>query len=140
MKRHSPFSGFTMIELLLVLVILGVLAVMVVPRFAGRSEQARVTAARSDLATISLALDAFEIDTGRYPTRDEGLEALILQPSNALNWSGPYLKGDQVPRDPWGNPYQYIFPSTRVSGGYDLYSFGPDGQQGGGDDIYPGQQ
>ncbi len=138
--RRRRTQGFTMIELLLVLVILGVLAVMVVPRFAGRSEQARETAAKSDLARIGVALDSFEIDTGRYPSTADGLDALVRQPSNTNNWRGPYLSGAQAePRDPWGNPYQYVYPSRRNEGGYDLYSFGPDGQEGTDDDIYPGQ-
>ncbi len=143
MKRHErrrPMRGFTMIELLLVLVILGVLAVMVVPRFAGRSEQARVTAAKNDLARLVVALDSFEIDNGRYPDSSEGLAALVRRPNNVTNWTGPYLQNVQSePKDPWGNPYRYVYPSRRNEGGYDLYSIGPDGQEGTDDDIYPGQ-
>ncbi|GMV95855.1 MAG: hypothetical protein AMXMBFR83_02250 [Phycisphaerae bacterium] len=125
--------GFTLVELLLVLVILAVLAMVVVPKFTGRSEQARVTAARTDITNIETALDAFEVDCGRYPSSDEGLLALLQPPGNVQNWRGPYLKKG-VPSDPWGHPYVYRFPGTRTAGGYDLYSFGPDGREGN-DDI-----
>ncbi len=97
-------NGFTLIELLLVLVILTALAAVVVPKFTRRSEQARITAAITDIANIEVALDAFEIDTGRYPTSQEGLGALVVQPSNALEWKGPYIKRG-IPSDPWGNLY-----------------------------------
>jgi general secretion pathway protein G len=126
--------GFTLIELLLVLVILGVLAVVVVPRFTGRSEQARMTAARTDIASLEVALDAFEVDNGRFPTTEEGLAALVQQPSGLQNWQGPYIRRG-VPKDPWGNPYIYRFPGQHNRNGFDLYSMGPDGREGGGDDI-----
>jgi general secretion pathway protein G len=127
-------AGFTLIELLLVLVILGVLAVMVVPRFTGRSEQARITAARTDIANLSLALDTFEVDNGRFPTTEEGLAALVQQPSGQTNWNGPYIRG-RVPTDPWGNSYIYRYPGQHNHNSFDLYSMGPDGQEGGEDDI-----
>jgi len=126
--------GFTLIELLLVLVILAALAAIVVPKFTRRSEQARITAARTDIANLEVALDAFEIDTGRYPTSSEGLGALVQQPGNVVDWRGPYIKRG-VPRDPWRNPYVYKQPGQYNQYGYDIYSFGPNGQQGGGDDI-----
>lgn len=127
-------SGFTLIELLLVMVILSVLALIVVPRFTGRSEQARVVAAQSTIASLEMALEAFEVDTGRYPTTDEGLNALVDPPPAISNWRGPYLRRG-VPDDPWGNPYIYLCPGERNPNAYDLYSFGPDGREGGGDDI-----
>jgi general secretion pathway protein G len=130
--RRLP--GFTLIELLLVLVILAVLAAVVVPKFTKRSEQARVAAAKTDISNLDTAFDAFEVDTGRYPTSDEGIKALMEQPSNAKDWKGPYLKR-LVLNDPWGNPYVYRCPGQHNTSGYDLYSFGPDGQEGGGDDI-----
>lgn len=133
-NTHSRRSGFTLIELLLVLVILTVLAAVVVPKFTRRSEQARITAARADIANIELALDAFEIDNGRYPTTQEGLTALVQQPPDLPNWRGPYLKRG-APKDPWGNPYQYRCPGQYNTDGYDLFSFGPDGQEGTSDDI-----
>lgn len=134
MLRISYRSGFTLIELLLVMVILVVLAAVVVPKFAGRSEQARVTAAKTDISNIETALDAFEIDTGRYPTNEEGLIALVDEPANVKNWKGPYLK-KAIQNDPWGNPYQYASPGTHSKSGYDLYSYGPSGQEGANDAI-----
>jgi len=130
---HSR-SAFTLIELLLVLVILATLAAVVVPRFAKRSEQARITAARTDISNLEVALDAFEVDTGRYPTTEEGLAALVEAPLTVTGWKGPYIKRG-VPKDPWGNPYVYRCPGQHNVNGYDLYSYGPDGQDGGGDDI-----
>ena len=126
--------GFTLIELLLVLVILAALAAVVVPKFTRRSEQAKVTAASTDVSNIEVALDAFEVDCGRHPTTEEGLRALLEQPSNAAGWKGPYLKKG-MPKDPWGNPYLYRCPGQHNVDGYDLYSWGPNGQEGGGDDI-----
>jgi general secretion pathway protein G len=131
---YARTRGFTLVELLLVLVILAVLAAVVVPKFTKRSEQARTTAATTDISNLGTALDAFEIDTGRYPTSDEGLRALIEAPANAKDWKGPYLKR-AVANDPWGNLYVYRAPGQNNASGYDLYSFGPDGQEGGGDDI-----
>ena len=128
-----PAHGFTLIELLLVLVILATLAAIVVPKFTRRSEQAKLTAATTEISHIALALDTFEVDCGRYPTTEEGLKALVEQPSNADGWHGVYL--DREPKDPWGKPYVYRYPGQHNTSGYDLYSFGPDGQDGGGDDI-----
>jgi general secretion pathway protein G len=127
-------KGFTLIELLLVVAILAILASVVVPRFAKRSEQARNTAAATDIANIGVALDAFEVDCGRYPTTEEGLKALVEQPSSVKNWNSQgYLKS--LKSDPWGNPYQYRCPGTHNAKSYDLLSLGPDGQEGTADDI-----
>jgi len=126
--------GFTLIELLLVLVILAALATIVVPKFTKRSEQAKVTAAKTDIVNLEVAIDAFEIDTSRYPTTSEGLKALIEQPSSADGWKGPYIKHG-VPKDPWSNVYTYKQPGQHNESGYDLYSAGPDKQQGNDDDI-----
>ena len=126
--------GFTLIELLLVLVIISVLAAVVVPKFTRRSEQARITAARADISSLEVALDAFEIDTGRFPTNEEGLSGLVEEPADLREWYGPYIKRG-VPKDPWGNPYVYRYPGEHNTRGYDLHSYGPDGQDGGGDDI-----
>ncbi|WP_428937145.1 type II secretion system major pseudopilin GspG [Fontivita pretiosa] len=131
--KRARRRGFTLIELLLVLVILAVLASVVVPKFTARSEQARVTAAKTDIAQLETALDAFEVDNGRFPTTDEGLAALLQAPANVTNWRGPYIKRG-LPKDPWGNPYVYVYPGTHNPNGYDLYSFGPDGREGN-DDI-----
>ena len=134
--RQRSRSAFTLIELLLVLVILGILAAIVVPKFAGRTEQARVTAAQTQLASFGTALDAFEVDTGSYPKGKGGLIDLIQQPRDAQNWRGPYLKDKgEVPLDPWGNAYIYECPGKHNPSGYDLMSMGPDGRVGGDDDI-----
>lgn len=131
--------GFTLIELLLVLVILGILAAIVVPKFSGRTEQARVTAAQSQIATFGTALDAFEVDNGFYPKGKNGLQELIQAPRDASNWRGPYLKND-IPLDPWGRAYIYECPGRRNPTSYDLMSMGPDGNEGGDDDITNWQQ
>jgi general secretion pathway protein G len=133
-RRLDARGGFTLIELLLVLVILGTLAAVVVPKFARRSEQARVTAARTDISNLGVALDSYEIDNGRYPTTQQGLDALVNQPSGADDWNGAYIQRG-VPNDPWGNPYVYRCPGQHNTDGYDLYSYGPDGQAGTDDDI-----
>ena len=133
-NRNRARSAFTLIELLLVMVILVILAAVVVPKFTGRSEQARNTAAKTDIAAIDGAIDQFEVDNGRYPSNEEGLSALFQAPSGLSNWHGPYLKRSAVPVDPWGNPYQYRSPGTHNTNGFDLFSMGPDGREGN-DDI-----
>ena len=133
--RRSPRrDGFTLIELLLVLVILGVLAAIVVPKFAGRTEQARVTAAQSQISTFGTALDAFEVDTGAYPKGSTGLNDLFTQPRDAQGWRGPYLKSE-VPLDPWQRAYIFECPGKQNPSGYDVSSRGPDGQANTDDDI-----
>lgn len=128
-------SGFTLIELLLVLVILATLAAIVTPKFAKRGQQAKVTAARTQISQLEVALDAFEIDVSRYPTTVEGLRALVERPtSNAEGWQQPYLS-KKVPLDPWGGEYIYRYPGQNNQDGYDLSSYGPDGKLGGDDDI-----
>jgi general secretion pathway protein G len=131
--RKSQMRGgaFTLIELLLVLVILAVLAAVVVPKFTNRSEQARITAAHTQISSFETSMDAFEVDCGRYPSSEEGLRALVEAPSGVQNWHG-YMK--QIPNDPWGHPYVYQFPGTHNPNGFDLYSLGPDGREGN-DDI-----
>jgi len=132
--RRILARAFTLIELLLVLVILAALAAVVVPKFTKRSEQARVTAARTDIANLEVALDAFEIDTGRYPTTEEALTALVEKPADIKGWLRPYIKRG-VPKDPWGHLYVYQQPGQHNEDGYDLYSYGPDGKDGTDDDI-----
>ena len=127
--------GFSLIELLLVLVILSVLAAIIVPKFTGRSEQARETAAQTEIRNLESALEAFETDCGRYPTESEGLEALIEEPSDVSNWRGSYLSRNSVPKDPWGHEYVYVIPGRENTNGYDLYSYGPNGLEGDDDDI-----
>ena len=136
--RHSSFrrSAFTLIELLLVMVILGILAAIVVPKFANRGEQARQTAAKTQIGAFSTALSAFEVDNGYYPRGKDGLQALIQKPNDAQNWRGPYLeeKGG-IPNDPWGHPYLYECPGKHNTSGYDISSAGFDGREGNEDDI-----
>ena len=132
--RPRARGGFTLIELLLVLVILTALAAVVVPKFTKRSEQARITAARADIANLEVALDAYEVDTGAHPSQEDGVKALVEKPGDVKGWMGPYIKRG-VPKDPWGKPYVYKYPGTHNTKGYDLHSYGPDGKDGGDDDI-----
>ena len=122
-------SGFTLVEIMVVVVILGILAVLIVPRVVGRSEEARAAAAKHDLSAVMQSLKLYRLDNGRYPSNEQGLQALVTKPQAApvpSNWR-PYL--DKLPRDPWGNPYQYLNPG--VHGEIDVFSFGADGQPGG---------
>lgn len=123
-------TAFTLIELMLVVVILGVLASLVVPRLAGRAEKARRSAAKADvMANIPSALDLFDMDVGKFPAN---LEELVKSPAGVNNWDGPYIK--RIPKDPWGNDYEYRSPGEH-SKDYDLSSKGKDGIAGTDDDI-----
>lgn len=121
--------GFTLIELMVVMIILGLLAALVVPRMFGRVGQAKQHSARAQIELFGTALDSFRLDAGRYPTTSEGLEALISQVSGVDDWNGPYLKKIQIPLDPWNNPY--IYESPGKNGDYDIYSYGADKAEGG---------
>jgi general secretion pathway protein G len=119
-------KGFTLIELMLVVIIIGALVAMVMPRLTGRSEQARITAAGADIgANIATALKLYELDNGNFPSTEEGLNALLSKPSSVTNWNGPYL--EKKPIDPWGREYKYRCPGEHRRGDYDLYSLGKDG-------------
>ena len=129
-KDHKQL-GFTLIEVMVVVVIIGVLATLVVPQFMGRADASKVTAARSDISAITNALEMYRLDNNRYPSSDQGLDALVRKPSGfpeVRNWNPEgYLK--KTPKDPWGNPYQYISPGTK--GSFDLFTYGADGREGG---------
>ncbi|WP_341678523.1 type II secretion system major pseudopilin GspG [Niveibacterium sp. SC-1] len=131
-RQHGAAQrGFTLIEVMVVIVILGVLAALIVPKVMGRPDEARIVAAKQDLAAISQALKLYKLDNRRYPTTDQGLQALVQKPTSgpgADNWkTGGYL--ERLPKDPWGNSYQYLSPG--VNGEFDVFSFGADGQSGG---------
>jgi len=126
-KRGS--GGFTLVEIMVVVVIIGILAVLVVPRVVGRSDDARIAAAKHDVATIQQSLKLYRLDNGRYPTTEQGLQALVAKPQSApvpANWR-QYL--DKLPKDPWGKEYQYLNPG--VHGEVDVFSLGADGAPGG---------
>ncbi len=129
-SRRVFRRAFTLVEMLLVVTIIGILAALVIPKIVGRSEQARVTAAQADLASIKTTLDAFEVDNGYYP---KSIQDLVLAPNTAKNWHGPYL--EKIPQDPWGNNYVYYFPGKHNTGSYDLLSIGPDSKEGTDDDV-----
>ena len=124
----SRTKGFTLLELLVVIVIIGLLAGYVAPRYFGQVGKSEVQVAKAQIESIEKALDQFRLDTRSYPTAEQGLDALVTKPSAANGWSGPYLK-KAVPNDPWGRAYVYRTPGTK--GEFDLYSLGKDGKPGG---------
>jgi general secretion pathway protein G len=128
-------SGFTLVELLLVLTILAILAGLVLPKFANSTEQAREAAAQTQISSFGTALDTFEVDNGYYPRGNAGLNDLINAPRDAQNWHGPYLKMDSIPLDPWKNAYIYDCPGKHNPNGYDLMSMGLDARANTEDDI-----
>jgi general secretion pathway protein G len=124
----SAARGFTLLELLVVMVIIGLLAGFVAPRYFAQVGKSQVKVAKAQIDALDKALDQFRLDVGRYPTTEEGLQALVTAPSNEPAWSGPYLKKG-VPADPWGRPYLYAQPGSH--GDFDLLSYGKDGRAGG---------
>ena len=124
----SRFKGFTLLELLVVIVIIGLLAGYVAPRYFGQVGRSEVQVARAQIESLEKALDQFRLDTRHYPTAEQGLDALMVKPANETNWAGPYLK-KAVPNDPWGRAYVYRVPGSKTE--FDLYSLGKDGKPGG---------
>ncbi len=130
-KQVRPLQGslgFTLLELLVVIVIIGLLASYVGPKYFSQLGRSEVTVAKAQIEAFGKALDAFRLDVGRYPTTEEGLAVLLAQPAAATKWNGPYLSKD-IPLDPWGHTYLYRSPGSR--GDFDLVSYGKDGQPGG---------
>jgi general secretion pathway protein G len=131
MKVKSRQGGFTLLEVMVVVVILGILAALVVPKIISRPDEARVIAAKQDIASVMQALKLYRLDNQRYPTTEQGLQALVARPNTGPippNWkAGGYL--ERLPRDPWGNPWQYLNPG--LHGEIDIFSFGADGAPGG---------
>jgi general secretion pathway protein G len=128
--RRAADPGFTLIELLVVLTIIGLIVGLVGPRVLGYLAESRTKTAKLQIESFSSSLDLFYLDTGRYPTTSEGLNALAERPADVTVWNGPYLKGGRVPLDPWGNPYQYRSPVDHTPP-YEILSFGSDGREGG---------
>lgn len=128
LSQRVTGRGFTLLELLVVMVILGLLAAYVAPRYFSQVGKSEVKAARVQIEAFGKALDQYRLDIGRYPTTEQGLNALIARPENENRWDGPYLS-KAVPLDPWGRPYSYKYPGQH--GEYDLVSLGTDGQPGG---------
>lgn len=134
--NKSVRRGFTLIELLVVILILAVLAALIVPKVMGRTGEAKKGAAKTDLKTLSSAIEAFKLDCGRYPTTEEGTDALITSPGDVQGWKGPYIKGGVVPLDPYQHEYHYEYPGQ--SGNDDSYTivyYGSDGAPGGDGDA-----
>lgn len=131
--RSSRQAGFTLLELLVVIVIIGLLAAYVGPKYFAQLGKSEVTIAKAQIESFEKALDTYRLDVGRYPTTEEGLNALLTKPTDAPKWNGPYLK-KAVPPDPWGHPYVYKSPGSK--GDFDILSYGRDGKPGGsGDDA-----
>ncbi len=130
-ERRRNNGGFTLIELMVVLVILALLVTVIVPNVVGKSDDAKQTKAKTDIAMIEALLDQFYLDMGHYPSSEEGLRSLYFSPEDSDGkWKGPYPK-KPIPKDPWGNPYGYESPGTRSAQPYETWSFGRDGQEGG---------
>ena len=129
-KTKRSQSAFTLIEIMVVVIILGVLAATILPKFMGTTHEAKVSAAKAHVAELESALERLYVNMDRYPTSEEGLKLLVEPPTgNDKNWRGPYIK--QLRNDPWGNPYQYRAPGVHHSSGFDLWSRGADGVDGG---------
>jgi len=136
MTAHTRQRGFTLIEILVVIIVLGMLAALVGPRILGRVSEAKGATARTQIELLGLALDSYRLDNGSYPTSEQGLAALNEKPAREplpQNWRGPYLR-KAIPADPWGRPYIYRSPGESNPSAYDLFTLGRDGQPGGTDE------
>jgi len=133
MRLRDKKRGFTLVEIMVVIVVLTILAAAIIPNITGRTDEARVARARQDVANLETLLEAFRLDMMRYPTTEETLAVLCVAPQteDAFRWKGPYLKKKSVPLDPWGHEYVYAFPGIQSPDSYDLVSLGSDGQEGG---------
>ena len=127
--RRTLERGFTLVEMLVVISIIALIMALVGPRVLNFLGESKVKAAKIQIASLESALDLYALDTGQYPSSSEGLDALMHRPGGVTSWSGPYLKGNEVPNDPWGRPYVYRSPGEH--GPYDIVSYGPKGQEGG---------
>jgi len=132
MRGRNGQRGFTLVEIMVVIIVLTILAAAIIPNLTGRTDDARVARARVDVASLEAAIDLFKMDLGRFPTSEEGLMVLrdLPQSDDATRWKGPYVK-KAIPPDPWGNPYQFISPGVASPDTYDLFSYGADGTEGG---------
>jgi general secretion pathway protein G len=128
-SRIAEIRGMTLIEILVVLTLIGIVMGIVGGNYLGQGEKAKAKAARIEIEQIGQTLDLFKLEVGRYPTTQEGLQALITAPSGMPNWNGPYWKKSTLPKDPWTNEYKYASPGQH--GAYDLWSYGADGKEGG---------
>jgi general secretion pathway protein G len=140
MKRriYATQSGFTLLEILLVVVIIGMLVGIAAVKLGPQSAKAKVVTTQGQISQYKTAIGIYEMDNGFYPSTEQGLQALIAQPSSApqpMNWKGPYIDPPVLRNDPWGHPYGYKYPGQKIQNGYDLYSIGPDGVEGNEDDI-----
>jgi general secretion pathway protein G len=127
--RRIAEGGFTLVEMLVVISIIGLIMALVGPRVLNYLTESKLKAAKIQIESLTSALDLYALDTGQYPSNSEGLEALMQRPGSVASWNGPYLKGNAVPKDPWGKSYVYRSPGQH--GAYDILSYGADGQEGG---------
>lgn len=127
--RRYAERGFTLIEMLVVISIIALIMALVGPRVLNYLTESKVKAAKIQIESLTSALDLYALDTGRYPSNSDGLGALMQRPGGVTSWNGPYLKGNVIPKDPWGQPYVYRAPG--LHGAYDIISHGADGQEGG---------
>ncbi|MFO1322721.1 MAG: type II secretion system major pseudopilin GspG [Burkholderiales bacterium] len=131
-RRHAmrrAVRGMTLIEILVVLVLIGIVTGILAGNFLGKGEKAKADAAKIEINQIGQTLDLYKLEVGKYPTTQEGLQALITAPSGVTNWNGPYWKNGTLPKDPWGNEYKYTSPGSKTP--YEIMSYGADGKEGG---------